>query len=79
MRFVKFIVCNVLPDRKYNPQYSEYINVKKIKSFHVGKDPDGKKGLQLNDSQDKCFRDYRYIPADEDQFKEAFGLDWDEL
>lgn len=79
MRFVKFKVCEGGSYQEFTYKYSEYINVKKIKSFHVWKHPNGKRGLQLNDGRSKIFGNYKYIPVDKDQFKEAFGLDWDEL
>ena len=79
MKFVNLIVCNVTPSKKLIYKYPIYINVKKIKSFEVIKDLEGKKAIQLNDGKDKYFKNYRYIPFDKKQFKKAFGLDWDEL
>lgn len=90
MKFVKFKVhtINFISYDKEKEMYIEelklqcekYINIRRIKSFRIWWYEGVTRVMILNnDWKIDRYNMPRYIPADKDQFKEAFGLDWDEL
>lgn len=89
MKFVKFEVHTI--ETPYDQEKEKcveelvlqgqtYINIRRIKNFKVFWYKGVTKFIFLNNDwdEDKYHR-LHHIPADKDQFKEAFGLDWDEL
>ena len=80
MKFVKF-EAYYLDDRLSMQRYwFSYIEIKEIKTFKVAYRSNKKHIIINNQSPSPNIRLVpRYIPVDKNQFKEAFGLDWDEL
>lgn len=82
MKFVEFQVCFMKGDQSLADYFISYVNIKKVKTFRVNWDRTDRKYIVFNDDYKVSNNTYeipRYIPIDKDEFKEAFGLDWDEL